>query len=160
MNEPIVLKVLERHTRIKELRAPWESHWDEISNRIVPRHNVYFKSKGAKRRGEIYDSTAPRANARLAASLHSMLTNPSQKWLSLKISPLSLMEDHNILMWVEHVTELIMDAINDSNFHTKAHEFYLDLPSLGTGFIPRGERRRRGAGLRVSHAPPDTMRRP
>jgi len=135
MNEPIVLKVLERHTRIKELRAPWESHWDEISNRIVPLHNVYFKSKGAKRRGEIYDSTAPRANARLAASLHSMLTNPSQKWLSLKISPLSLMEDHNILMWVEHVTELIMDAINDSNFHTKAHEFYLDLPSLGTGVL-------------------------
>ena len=119
MNEPIVLKVLERHARIKELRAPWESHWDEISNRIVPRHNVYFKSKGAKRRGEIYDSTAPRANARLAASLHSMLTNPSQKWLSLKISPLRLMED-TPYPWVEHVTELIMDAINDSNFHEGA----------------------------------------
>lgn len=135
MNEPIVLKVLERHTKIKELRMPWESHWDEISNRIIPRHNVYTKGKGGKRRGEIYDSTAPRANARLASSLHSMLTNPSQKWLSLKISPLSLMEDYDILTWVENVTDIIMDSINESNFHTKAHEFYLDMPSLGTGIL-------------------------
>jgi hypothetical protein len=134
-NEPIVLKVLERHSRLKEIRVPWESHWDEISDRIVPRHNIYHKTKGVKRRSEIYDSTAPRANARLAASLHSMLTNPSQKWLSMKVEPAFLLEDRDVLVWLEETQELVMDAINDSNFHTKAHEFYLDLPSLGTGVL-------------------------
>lgn len=134
-NEPIVLKVLERHKRLKEIRVPWEAHWDEISDRIIPRHNIYNKTRGVKRRGEIFDSTAPRANARLAASLHSMLTNPSQKWLSMKVEPTFLLDRHPVLLWLEETQQVVMDAINDSNFHTKAHEFYLDLPSLGTGVL-------------------------
>ncbi len=127
--------ILERYDNLKNYRIPWMTHWDDISEYIIPLENVYPKARGGKRHTTIYDSTATRALYRLAATLHSMLTNPSQRWLSLKIQPWELAQYNDVAKWVQSCEDICLEAINSSNFHMKAQEFYLSLIAFGTGIL-------------------------
>jgi len=134
-DERIIQQVIRRHDTLQSVRKSWETHWNEVSEYVIPRHNIYTKTRGGKRNTTIYDSTAPRACARLAASLHSMLTNPSQDWIALRVMPETLMDAIEVRRWLYKTEEAILTEINNSNFHAKAQEFYLDLVAFGTGIL-------------------------
>ncbi len=135
MKENAIQKILERYNQLKNIRIPWQGHWAEISDYIIPLQNIYPRARGGKRTTYIYDSTALRALSRLAATLHSMLTNPSQRWLAIKTNPMELMSLNEVSRWVQAIEDISLEAINSSNFHMKAQEFYLSLIAFGTGIL-------------------------
>ena len=69
-------KLKDNLSRLMEKRRNFESHWQEVSDYMLPRKAEITKerARGDKRHALIYDSSATHALELLAASLHGMLT--------------------------------------------------------------------------------------
>ena len=67
---------MQRFGTLKSNRENWETHWQEISELVLPRRSDFVgpRAKGDKRGLKAVDSTAIIANELLAAGLHGMLT--------------------------------------------------------------------------------------
>ena len=79
-------------SRLMEKRSNWESHWQEVSDYMLPRKAEITKerARGDKRHTLIFDATAIHALELLAASLHGMLTSSANKWFSLRFKETDL----------------------------------------------------------------------
>lgn len=134
---------LQRFSTLKSNRENWESHWQEISELVLPRRSDFVgpRSKGDKRGLKAVDSTAIIANELLAAGLHGMLTNPASKWFMLRVSNSDLMKDTQVQLWLEEVESIIFSELNSSvsGFTSHIHELYLDLTAFGTAAMFVGE---------------------
>jgi hypothetical protein len=73
-----VVHLIKRKNKLKAQRGTWESHWQDLTNFVLPNEADFntSRSKGARRTTLVYDSTGIHANEMLAAGLHGMLTNP------------------------------------------------------------------------------------
>lgn len=129
--------ILERQKEFEKERGVWESHWQQIAEYMVPRRAEFntTQTKGGKRRGEIYDSTAIKANNILAAGMHGQLTSPATPWFSLRTSDPDLMKKEEVRRWLHGVEQVIIDVLNGSNFNSAIHEDYLDLGPFGTSCL-------------------------
>lgn len=139
-----VQKLIARDTQLKADRGTWEAHWQEITDRIYPKRSDFTteRSPGEKRQIKIYDSTPVHANELLASGLHGMMTNPATKWFSLTISDPALQEDQEVSEWLNTVTRIMFEEINDpaAGFTTAIHEFYMDFGAICTAVLFIGER--------------------
>lgn len=115
-------------------RGTWDSHWQEISDFIIPRKNDFnnFKSPGQKRNVQLLDNTGMHSCELLAGALHSMLTNPAIEFFELSTGDANLDSIASVRAWLQDCTTKIHNKLNDSNFQTEAHEFYLDLCGFNT----------------------------
>ncbi len=82
-------------------RGTWESHWQEIAERVIPSHSGQFNANnlvtpGEKRTHQQYDSTAAIALNRFGAILDSLLTPRNQTWHRVKPSDPRLMRDRQV----------------------------------------------------------------
>jgi hypothetical protein len=73
-------------------RGNWESHWQEIAERVIPSQSQLFhthgslRTQGEKRTEFLFDSTAASALNKFSAILDSLLTPRNQTWHKLKAS--------------------------------------------------------------------------
>ena len=118
-------------------RGTWEIHWQEIADHMLPRKNDINTTKhpGEKRNYQILDNTGMQSLELLAGAMHGILTNPSQQWFELTTGDDEL--DNNIIVrtWLEDSAHRMLNAMNNSNFQTEVHEYYLDLSGFGTGSL-------------------------
>jgi hypothetical protein len=125
--------------RLKDMKAErsnWESLWRDVASYVLPRRlKEEERTSGQNLYSLMYDSTAERANNRLAAVIQSMLTNPSSRWFSLKVNSPTLMEDEATLEWLEANRDIALQLMSDSNFSQAADELYLDIGAIGTGVM-------------------------
>ena len=114
----LVKDLLKRFGKLVTQRQTWESHWQEVSDYMMPRKADVTKrrSPGDKRSELIFDSSPLHAVELLAASLHGMLTNPSTPWFSLKFKNTDLPDEDVAKEWLEDSTEKMYEAFNRSNF--------------------------------------------
>ena len=126
--------LLKRFDRLKTGRQNWESHWQEVSDYMIPRKADVTKtrSKGDKRTELIFDSSPLQSVELLAASLHGMLTNPSTPWFSLQFKEDGIEGEEEAKEWLESATETMYAAFNRSNFQQEIFELYHDLITFGT----------------------------
>jgi len=115
-------------------RAIWENHWQELADFILPNKNSITtkRSKGEKTNTHLFDNTAIQANELLAGALHGLLTNPYTQWFELYTGNPDIDSDDGARLWLQDSTRRMHTVINDSNFQTEIHEYYLDLPAFGT----------------------------
>jgi hypothetical protein len=134
-----VKEVLQRSKALKSDRENWESHWQEVSEVVLPRRSDFVgpRSRGDKRGLQAIDSTGIVANGLLAAGLHGMLTNPASKWFQLRIPNHDLADDPTIKKWLEEVERIIFSELNSaaSGFTSHMHELYMDLTAFGTAIM-------------------------
>lgn len=128
--------VLRRHEVMVGERSTFESHWQEITERVLTRQSQWFGSKnpqGDKRTEKIFDSTAVLALTRFAAAMESISTPRAERWHRL-IPEWPLKEDRDAKAWLEMITDQLFRVRYSpaSNFASQAHEFYLGLGSIGT----------------------------
>jgi len=130
-------ELIKRYERLAGERLTFEVTWQDVIDNVSPhRTNVIGSdTPGSVRSIQIYDSTAVKANTRLAAALNSMLTNQSSAWFILETDDEDLNEDSEVKLWLEEVTDETRKSLANSNFYTQAHEMYLDLGSIGTGVL-------------------------
>ena len=132
-------EVTQRLNSLSTQRQNWESHWQEISELVLPRRSDFVgpRESGDKRGLQMVDSSATIANELLAAGLHGMLTNPASKWFTLKVSNEDLMQDPEVKAWLEKVEKVIFSEFNSSasGFTSHLHELYLALTAFGTSVM-------------------------
>ena len=124
-------------SRLMEKRSNWESHWQEVSDYMLPRKAEITKerTRGDKRHTLIFDATAIHALELLAASLHGMLTSSANKWFSLRFKETELNSIDEAKEWLEDATSRMYDAISKSNFQQEIFECYHDLIAFGTACL-------------------------
>ena len=124
-------------SRLQEKRSNWESHWQEVSDYMLPRKAEITKerTRGDKRHTLIFDATAIHALELLAASLHGMLTSSANKWFSLRFKETDLNSIDEAKEWLEDATSRMYDAIAKSNFQQEIFECYHDLIAFGTACL-------------------------
>lgn len=124
-------------------RSNWESHWQEIAERVDPSHSKLFTSfganntKGEKRNEFIFDSTAPIALKRFAAIIDSLLTPRNQIWHRLRPSDLRLLKDRSTILWFEEANNLLMKYryAPSANFSGQNYRKNISLGAYGTGVL-------------------------
>ena len=69
---------------LKSERGTFETHWQELTDYILPRKNTITTTRypGEKRNIQILDNVGMHSNELLAGALHSMLTNPDSLMIS------------------------------------------------------------------------------
>lgn len=131
--------IMRRLDELKPVRGNWETQWQEIADRVMPRQAEFTvrRAEGEKRTEYIFDSTAPLALDRFAAAMESMLTPRTSKWHFLKTTDEDLNENDQVSEWLDEVNTILWDQRYrpKANFANNAHETYMSLGAFGTGSI-------------------------
>jgi len=128
-------KLYTRWGQLKSERASWLSHWKEISDYMLPRSGRFFiqdRDKGYRRHNNIYDSTGTRALRVLAAGMMSGMTSPARPWFRLGIADHELMQYQPVKVWLNQVTNLMLEIFQRGNTYRALHSMYEELGAFGT----------------------------
>jgi hypothetical protein len=128
-------QIITKFGELKGRRANWESVWQELADYINPRKNDILTTNvpGQKKFQEILDSTAVTSGELLAGALHGMLTNPAGYFFNLSTGDVGLDQQDSVRMWIQEVVRILHNTLNNSNFQTEVHEYYIDLVDFGMG---------------------------
>lgn len=151
--------LLDEFKQISGDRGTWESHWQEIAQRVLPSYSNVFNTNsmqtpGAKRTEHIFDSTAAMALKRFAAILDSLLTPRNATWHRLMASDDALNKDRATKLWFEQATRLMFKYryAPKANFASQNQQNFLSLGAFGTGCVFTDELRgERGLRYRAIH---------
>lgn len=117
--------------QVKGDRLNWESMWDELAYYVVPLREMYNQTKGDEKYTHLLDTTAMTSCELLAGALHGMLTNPVGYFFSLSTGNKELDDKDAVRLYLQEVTRIIHDVLNQSNFQTEVHEMYLGICGQG-----------------------------
>ena len=131
-------EVIRRHERLKSERGIWDSHWQELAERIWPDRAQFTRKSltpGEKKTEKIFDATAALALTRFAAAMESMLTPRTAKWHRLRVGDEALNESPAVQRYLDQVTNILFRVRYSpmSNFASQAHEAYMSIGAFGTG---------------------------
>lgn len=126
--------LINRCNSLRSERATWENHWQEVADYIVPNKNNIINefTPGQKRNIHLFDNTAVHSCELLASSLHGILTNPSAPWFELTTGDEELDQVDSVRRWLQDSAIRMHRVLNNSNFQTEIHEYYIDLCAFGT----------------------------
>lgn len=134
--------ICKEYERMSSGRGNFESHWQEISERIVPMDKNLFQSrglgsKGSKRNELVFDSTAALALNRFGAILDSLLTPRNQTWHRLMASDPALNRVRAVRLWFEEVNRILFKYryAPKANFASQNQKNYKSLGAYGTGCL-------------------------
>lgn len=138
MSDERAIETLRRHERLKSERSIFDSHWQEIAERIWPDRALFTKktkSEGEKRTERMFDSTAAMALTRFAAAMESMLTPRTAKWHKLRVSDDDLNQSPAVQRYLDEVTNILFRVRYSAkaNFASQMHESYMSIGAFGTG---------------------------
>lgn len=126
---------LKRLEDLKGKRSNFDTHWEEIAQRIWPDADEFRtqRAPGEKRLSKVFDSTAILALERFAAILESLNTPRYKMWHNLRASEDELNKDAETKRWFEQVNRILADERQrpKANYHSQMHEGYKSLGAFG-----------------------------
>lgn len=130
-------QLCKRQASLKSARGTIENHWQEVIDYTMPnlRSVIREETKGAKKGALLFDNTAMVSCEMLTSALHGTLTNPNVTWFELQPSKIELRDDEEVGEYLQTLTETLHGILNNSNFQTEVHQFYLDLVTIGTAIM-------------------------
>lgn len=127
------------YASLKGNRGTWESHWEEIAERVLPRQMGFVgeRTAGEKRTQKIFDSRALIGLERFANVMDSMLTPRQTKWHNLKVTNPDLQKDQEVRNWFYEVNQRTFDYryAPKANFSGQNTERWISVGAFGTGSI-------------------------
>lgn len=129
-------QLLTRWQSLKTERESWMTHWEEISQYLLPRAGKFLdgeQNDGKKRHRDIYDSTATRSLRILAAGMMAGMTSPARPWFRLTTADPELDEAASVKQWLSDVTRQMQMVFARSNTYRALHSVYEELGGFGTG---------------------------
>ena len=131
------MDIFKRLDRLKKDRSVWESHWEEVAERVLPRSAEFTGSRttGDKRTAQLYDATAVLALERFASAVEGLLTPRGAKWHTLRASDPAIDYNDEVRLWFDQVNEILfrLRYSPKANFASQMHEGYMSLGAFGTG---------------------------
>ncbi|MAN64590.1 MAG: phage head-tail adapter protein [Parvibaculum sp.] len=147
--------IFKRYERMKSKRGTWESLWEEISERVLPRSSEFTgtRTPGDKRTDKMYDATSALALERFAAAVESLLTPRGARWHTLRTSDPELSRVPEVAAWFDAVENALFHYryAPRANFASQMHEGYLSLGAFGTGGMFVDEKFDEGFRYRAVH---------
>jgi hypothetical protein len=129
--------LLSRYSQLESERSYWMSMWQSISDLVMPRKSYILNQQltpSTDKEQRLFDSTAVRANMVLAAGCMSYITPADARWCNFE-APERAKGQEGVDEYFGKVTEIVMESLARSNFHTAIHELYLDRGCFGTALI-------------------------
>lgn len=129
-----VTKAYQTFVKMQNDRSSWDSHWQEIETRLLPRSGRFStteRNKGS-RRNNIIDNTGTRSLRILAAGLMGGATNPSRPWFRLATPDRDKMKIEEVKIWLNTCTQIMLDIFARSNTYTTLQGLYKELGAFGT----------------------------
>lgn len=120
---------------LKTERASWVAHWRDISDHLLPRSGRFFaqdRNRGEKRHNNILDETGTQALATLAAGMQAGMNSPARPWFKLTTADPDLAKQHDVKMWLDQVTKIMLRVFHKSNFYRAMHMGYEELGGFGS----------------------------
>jgi hypothetical protein len=136
--QDIAEEVCREYEQMSGMRMNWESHWQEIAERILPMHSRAFQkgdtTVGDKRNQHVYDSTGAIGLNRFAAILDSLLTPRNQTWHRLSVDNLKLASDRQVKLYFEEANKVLFKYRYSpkANFASQNQQNYKGLGAYGT----------------------------
>lgn len=127
---------LDRFESMKAYRGTWESHWQSISEFVLPNREFNVdRSPGQELRSRIYNNTPGEALERLVGGINSLLTNQSQKWFDFGVRQYVPSEEGH--RWLSKSRDIVLDVLSDPsvNLYATLDECYESLAGFGTGVV-------------------------
>lgn len=148
-DEDLVKAHLRNHDRLAAIRAPWESVWQEIDERVNPLGAGGFTKSSAARVGgaQNFDVTAVESLDRFAAAMAAITVPFRTQYIRPKFADKDLDRMPAVRRWCERAGDRLY-AIRyapHTGFGVQAGEDFRQLGSYGTGPLWTGERK--GVGL-------------
>jgi hypothetical protein len=81
----------------------------------------------------ILDGHATQACRILASGMQSGMTSPSRPWMRLEVADKSLMAVQRVRMWLDEVTELLLEVCANSNIYSIFYTLYEEIGTFGFG---------------------------
>lgn len=141
MSDVNVLKLLKRIDSLfsSSERSQNETVYSDLSEYLLPNQSGIFNrngkassAAGEKKTKRLYNSFPIDCAQKLTAALQSILTNAATNWFKLKAVKEELNNDPEVLKFLDDVTKLINNDINDSNFYTETPKAYQQYVVLGS----------------------------
>lgn len=128
-------KVIQRFQHCRSDRFNHESIWQKIADYILPLSNNILRDAidGEDKFVQVYDSTGMSSCELLAGALHGMLTSPTSFFFGLTTGDVRLDGRDATRKWIQSTVRKMHDVLNNSNFQTEVHEYYLNLVGFGNG---------------------------
>ncbi len=127
---------LERWTALEVDRSGWFTHWQEISDNLLPRSGRFFTTDrnraGRDHYNRIYDSTPTKALRTIGSGLMAGASSPARPWFKLQTEDPDLNKFHPVRVWLEDVTNRMMRVFAKSNTYRTLHTMYEELAAFGT----------------------------
>lgn len=140
--EELVQRILREFGQLQGTRGVWESHWQEIAERVWPgmswKFSPYWQTTpGQKQTLYVYDSTATLSLGRFGAVMDSMITPRSSIWHGLAASDPALNKKREVREWFEEATRLLFHYryLPTANFASQNQMVYKSLGAFGTGCL-------------------------
>ena len=129
-------KLYTRWGQLKQERASWWAHWQELSTYLLPRSGRFFvqnRDKGWRMHNNIYDSTGTRSLRILGSGMMAGATSPARPWFRLCIADSDLNNYHPVKLWLQDTVTLMQRVFQKSNTYRSLHSLYEELGCFGTG---------------------------
>lgn len=134
-----VEQILQRYQSMKGSRANWESHWEEVAERVLPRQMGFLgaRTDGEKKTQKVFDSKPMIALERFAAVMDSMLTPRQQKWHNLRTTDETLNRNFEVQDWFYKVNNILHASRYSpkANFAGQNSERWTSVGAFGTGSL-------------------------
>jgi hypothetical protein len=136
-------RILKAYQTMSANRMNWESHWQEIAERIWPNQSRLFnqgwmnRTQGEKRTEHLFDSTAAIGLTRFASILDSLLTPQNTIWHRVKASDPTLNKNREVQVWFEDLNALLFKTryAPKANFTSQNQLNYKMLGAYGSGCL-------------------------
>lgn len=141
--DELVEGLIKEQEQLARDRSSFESHWEEIAQRVFPAYSGaftsggYLQTPGTKRNQEVYDSTPVIALQRFAAVSESLLTPRNDRWHGLIPADSELKKDRQVRIWLDRATEVLFRYryAPKANFASQTHQNYMALGAFGSGSV-------------------------
>lgn len=128
--------IKKRWAALKKERSSWDSHWQEISENLLPRAGRFGKTKtndGSKKHRKILDRTGMGALRIMSAGLMAGMTSPARPWFRLDLVGSEAGDSYEVREWCSDVTDIMRRIFHRSNLYRAIHMVYEELGAFGTG---------------------------
>lgn len=136
-------------------RAVFDSHWQEIAERIMPRAAEFHgeRAQGSKNTEKVFDATGALALDKFASAMDFYLTPTNMKWHALESDDDDINDDHEIQEWFDAAVAVLFRwrYMPEANFAHQAHENYMGLGAFGNGAIFTDDAYQEGIRYKALH---------
>lgn len=126
---------IRRKSTLSSDRGTFESHWQEIAERVYPEHANFSctAAVGEKRMSKVFDSLPIHSNQLLSSGLFSLLTSSASPWFHISPVDFNLSGIREVSMYLDILSKIMYHEINNpiAGFSTAIHEGYLEYGAFG-----------------------------